>query len=55
LKAAPFDYVRAASVSEACELLRQDGDDIKLIAGGQSLAPMMAMRLTRPSRLVDIN
>jgi CO/xanthine dehydrogenase FAD-binding subunit len=55
LKAAPFEYVRAASVSEACELLRQDGDDIKLIAGGQSLAPMMAMRLTRPSRLVDIN
>ena len=55
MKAAPFDYVRAASVSEACELLRQDGDDIKLIAGGQSLAPMMAMRLTRPSRLVDIN
>ena len=47
--------MRAASVSEACELLRQDGDDIKLIAGGQSLAPMMAMRLTRPSRLVDIN
>jgi len=47
--------VRAASISEACELLRQDGDDIKLIAGGQSLAPMMAMRLTRPSRLVDIN
>jgi len=55
LKAAPFEYVRAASISEACELLRQDGDDIKLIAGGQSLAPMMAMRLTRPSRLVDIN
>ncbi len=55
LKAAPFDYVRAASVSEACELLRQDGEDIKLIAGGQSLVPMMAMRLTRPARLVDIN
>ena len=55
MKAASFDYVRAASVSEACELLRQDGDDIKLIAGGQSLVPMMAMRLTRPSRLVDIN
>jgi len=55
LKAAPFDYVRAASVSEACELLRQDGDDIKLIAGGQSLVPMMAMRLSRPARLVDIN
>jgi CO/xanthine dehydrogenase FAD-binding subunit len=55
LKAAPFDYVRAASVAEACEMLRQDGDDVKLIAGGQSLTPMMAMRLTRPSRLVDIN
>jgi CO/xanthine dehydrogenase FAD-binding subunit len=55
LKAASFDYVRAGSVAEACELLRQDGDAIKLIAGGQSLVPMMAMRLARPSRLVDIN
>ena len=36
-------------------MLRQDGDDVKLIAGGQSLAPMMAMRLTRPSRLIDID
>ena len=55
MKAASFDYVRAGSVAEACELLRQDGDAIKLIAGGQSLVPMMAMRLARPSRLVDIN
>jgi CO/xanthine dehydrogenase FAD-binding subunit len=55
LKAAPFDYIRAASLSDACELLRQNGDDVKLIAGGQSLTPMMAMRLARPSRLVDIN
>ena len=55
MKAASFDYVRAASIGEACELLRQDGDAIKLIAGGQSLVPMMAMRLARPSRLVDIN
>ena len=55
MKAPPFDYVRAASISEACELLRADGEDIKLLAGGQSLIPMMAMRLTRPSRLVDIN
>jgi CO/xanthine dehydrogenase FAD-binding subunit len=55
LKAAPFDYVRAASLAEACELLREDGDDVKLIAGGQSLVPMMAMRLARPGRLVDIN
>ena len=55
MKAASFDYVRAGSVAEACELLRQNGDAIKLIAGGQSLVPMMAMRLARPSRLVDIN
>ena len=55
MKAAPFDYVRAASIEEACECLRRDGEDSKLIAGGQSLVPMMAMRLTRPARLVDIN
>ena len=55
MKAAPFDYVRAGSVGETCELLRQRGDDVKLIAGGQSLVPMMAMRLARPRRLVDIN
>lgn len=55
MKAAPFEYVRAASIGEACELLRQDGDAVKLIAGGQSLVPMMAMRLARPSRLIDIN
>jgi CO/xanthine dehydrogenase FAD-binding subunit len=55
LKAAPFDFVRASSVAEACALLRAHGDDARLIAGGQSLVPMMAMRLTRPSRLVDIN
>ncbi len=55
MKAAPFEYVRAKSVAEACALLRQDGGDVKLIAGGQSLVPMMAMRLTRPARLVDIN
>jgi CO/xanthine dehydrogenase FAD-binding subunit len=54
MKAAPFSYARASSVAEACEGLR-DGDDVKLIAGGQSLVPMMAMRLTRPRRLIDIN
>jgi CO/xanthine dehydrogenase FAD-binding subunit len=55
LKAASFDYVRAASIADACALLREHGDDAKLIAGGQSLVPMMAMRLTRPTLLVDIN
>lgn len=55
MKPAPFAYVRARSVAEACELLRQGGDDARLIAGGQSLVPMMAMRLTRPRHLIDIN
>ena len=55
MKAASFSYARAGSVAEACEWLRRDGDDVKLIAGGQSLVPMMAMRLTRPKRLIDIN
>ena len=54
MKSAPFDYARAASLAEACELLARH-DDAKLIAGGQSLVPMMAMRLVRPAWLVDIN
>jgi CO/xanthine dehydrogenase FAD-binding subunit len=55
LKSAPFEYARAASLDEACSLLARHGDDAKLIAGGQSLVPMMAMRLLRPAWLVDIN
>jgi CO/xanthine dehydrogenase FAD-binding subunit len=55
LKSAPFEYTRAASLDEACSLLARHGDDAKLIAGGQSLVPMMAMRLVRPAWLIDIN
>lgn len=55
MKAAPFDYVRAESVDHALELLSRHGMDAKAIAGGQSLVPMMAMRLARPAVLVDIN
>ena len=55
MKSPPFEYARAASVEEACALLAQHGDDAKLIAGGQSLVPMMAFRLLRPAWLVDIN
>ncbi len=55
MKSAPFEYARAASVAEACELLARHGDGAKLVAGGQSLVPMMAMRLLRPAWLVDIN
>ena len=55
MKSAPFEYQRAASLAEACALLASHGDDAKLIAGGQSLVPMMAMRLVRPAWLIDIN
>ena len=55
MKAAPFEFGRARSAAEACALLAQHGEDAKLIAGGQSLVPMMAMRLARPAFLVDIN
>jgi CO/xanthine dehydrogenase FAD-binding subunit len=53
MKAAPFAYLRAHSIDEACRLLAED-DDGRLIAGGQTLVPMLAMRLARPSRLIDI-
>lgn len=55
MKAAAFDYARATSIDEACARLREHGEDARLIAGGQSLVPMMAMRLARPSWLVDID
>ena len=52
MKPAPFDYVRPASIDEACAALA--ADESVVIAGGQTLIPMMAMRLARPARLVDI-
>ena len=53
MKPAPFEYVRPASIDEACALLAAD-DGARLIAGGQTLVPLMAMRLARPTRLIDI-
>jgi CO/xanthine dehydrogenase FAD-binding subunit len=53
MKAAPFEYSRAYDIDEACALLAAD-DGARAIAGGQTLVPMMAMRLARPTRLVDI-
>ena len=53
MKAAPFEYSRPVDVEEACVLLASD-ENARVIAGGQSLVPMMAMRLARPTRLVDI-
>ncbi len=55
MKAAPFAYMHPESLEQALEALTQHGADAKLIAGGQSLVPMMAIRLTRPACLVDVN
>jgi len=55
MKAAPFTFIRAEHLQHALGLLAAHGGDCKPIAGGQSLVPMMAMRLARPSVLVDIN
>lgn len=56
MKAAAFDYVRASSVDEICKLLADAGDEErKIIAGGQTLVPLMAMRMARPDMLIDIN
>jgi carbon-monoxide dehydrogenase medium subunit len=54
VKPAAFKYQRANTVEDAIEQLTQLGDDAKLLAGGQSLVPMMNFRLVRPSALVDI-
>jgi CO/xanthine dehydrogenase FAD-binding subunit len=55
VKAAEFDYVRVRSVREACERLGAAVGEAKIIAGGQTLVPLMAVRLARPALLVDIN
>ena len=55
MKPAPFDYVRAESVEHAVAALAAAGSDGKIIAGGQSLMPMINFRLVRPAVLVDIN
>ena len=53
MKPVNFDYVRPSSLKEALTLLAAD-PDARLIAGGQSLIPMLAMRLSRPTKLIDI-
>lgn len=54
MKAPPFEYIRAAQLQDAIAALAQYGSDAKPIAGGQSLVPMLAFRLTAPRFLVDI-
>jgi aerobic carbon-monoxide dehydrogenase medium subunit len=51
---ASFDYVRPASLDEAVSALADGGDDAKVIAGGQSLLPLLRLRLAYPELLVDI-
>ena len=53
--ASPFQYVRAGSWPEAVQRLAEGGEDARAIAGGQSLAPMMMLRMSEPALLVDVN
>jgi carbon-monoxide dehydrogenase medium subunit len=54
VKPAPFTYHVAHDVGETIALLTELGEDAKILAGGQSLVPMMNLRLARPSALIDI-
>jgi hypothetical protein len=53
--AAPFRYERVSSFEEAAQALRERGEEAKVLAGGQSLVPMLNLRLARPGWLIDIN
>ncbi|MFL6161481.1 MAG: FAD binding domain-containing protein [Jatrophihabitantaceae bacterium] len=55
MKPPAFRYSRPGSVSEAVQLLAEHGSQAKVLAGGQSLIPLLSMRLAEPGRLVDIN
>jgi carbon-monoxide dehydrogenase medium subunit len=55
MKAAAFDYLAPRSLEEAVEALSKHGDDARLLAGGQSLAPVLALRLASPGLLIDLN
>ena len=50
-----FEYLRPKTIPEAIAFLKQYGDDAKILSGGQSLIPMMKLRIARPAYLVDIN
>ena len=50
-----FEYLRPATIPEAISYLQQYGEDAKILSGGQSLIPMMKLRLARPAYLIDIN
>ncbi|HET9628840.1 MAG TPA: FAD binding domain-containing protein [Novosphingobium sp.] len=55
MKSAPFDYVEAGSAEEAVHLIGEAGSDGAILAGGQTLMPLLALRVASPAVLVDIN
>lgn len=55
MKPAPFDYVAPATVAEACAILAEAGGGATLIAGGQTLMPLLNLRMSQPFILVDVN
>jgi len=55
VKPAPFTYHRASSASEAVAMLASAGEEASVLAGGQSLVPLMNFRVAQPAHLVDIN
>ena len=54
MKPAPFAYARPTTVDEVCSLLAKHGEDAKLLAGGQSLMPVLRLRLNSPSTIIDL-
>lgn len=54
MKPAPFDYIRATERDEVLAHLHETGDQARILAGGQSLVPMLSMRLAKPALLVDV-
>lgn len=55
MKSAPFDYVAPGTIEEAVSALASGGEEAKVLAGGQSLVPLLALRFAQPTLLVDLN
>ena len=55
MKPAPFEYFDPKTVEEAVSLLREHGEEAKILAGGQSLVPLLSMRMARPEALIDLS
>ena len=52
---APFAYARPTTVDEAVQAVAEGGEDVKILAGGQSLIPVMRLRLAAPETVVDLS